>query len=295
MAIVEKKTIGSAAFDVFNYVFLGLLVAVTLYPLYYVLICSFSDYTLLSAKEGLVLWPVGFSFGAYNSVFRDPMILPSYRNTLLYVVVGTTVNLLMTINGAYVVSHRGSFMLAKPLNMMIVFTMFFSGGMIPLFIVVRDLGLYNSMWALILPTAISTWNLILMRSSFEGVPVSLLESAKMDGANDFYVLVRIVLPLSLPIIAVITLYCLVDHWNAWFPASIYLQDRARYPLQLILREILIISVMDTSDVSNYGEIGNYQEVIKYAAIVIATVPILCVYPFLQKFFVKGIMVGAVKE
>lgn len=294
MAMVEKRSVSGKCFDGFNVLLMGLLMLGMLYPLYYIVICSFSDYTLLSARDGLVFWPVQPTLTAYRAVFRDPMILPSYGNTLLYVSVGTAVQMAMTINGAYILSRRQSFLLAKPLNLMIVITMFFSGGLIPTYMVVSGLGLLDSMWALILPYAITTWNLILMRNSFEAVPEALLESARIDGANEFQTLVRIVLPVSLPILAVITLYYLVGNWNAWFPASIYIQDRSRYPLQLILREILIVSVMDTSDAGSYGEVGDLQEIIKYAAIVIATVPILCVYPFLQKYFVKGIMVGAVK-
>lgn len=294
MAIVEKRSTASKCFDIFNVVLLGLLTLLTLYPMYYILVCSVSDYTMLNAQEGLVLFPVHFNLTAYKAVFRDPMILPSYGNTLLYVSVGTTLQMLMTINGAYILSRRGSFILAKPLNLMIVVTMFFTGGLIPTYMVVRDLSLLDSMWALILPYAINTWNLILMRNSFEAVPEALLESAKIDGANDFQTLMRIVLPVSLPILAVICLYYLVENWNAWFPASIYLQNRERYPLQLILREILIVSVMDTSDAGSYGEVSDLQEIIKYAAIVVATAPVLCVYPFLQKYFVKGVMVGAVK-
>lgn len=294
MAIVEKKSVGSKVFDIFNIILLAAIMLFTLYPLYYILICSFSDYTLVSAQDGLVLFPLGFNLTAYKAVFRDPMIIPSYGNTLLYVTVGTTVNMLMTINGAYILSRRQSFILAKPLNLMIIVTMFFHGGMIPLYMVVRDLKLLDNMWALILPYAINTWNLVLMRNSFESVPESLLESAKIDGANEYQTLLKIVLPVSLPILAVITLYYLVANWNDWFPASIYLQDRTRYPLQLILREILIVSVMDTSDAVSYGDVADLSEIIKYAAIVIATVPVLCVYPFLQKYFAKGIMVGAVK-
>lgn len=294
MAMVERKTTSSKCFDAFNITLMVLLTLMMLYPLWYILICSFSDYTLLNAKEGLTLLPVSFNLTAYKAVFRDPMILPSYRNTLLYVSVGTLVQMVVTIDGAYILSRRQTFLLAKPLNLMVVITMFFSGGLIPTYLVVRDLSLLDSMWALILPYAITTWNLILMRNSFESVPEALLESAKIDGASEFKTLIHVVLPVSLPILAVITLYYLVQNWNAWFPASIYIQDRTRYPLQLILREILIVSVMDTSDAGSYGEVGDLQEIIKYAAIVIATVPILCVYPFLQKYFVKGIMVGAVK-
>jgi putative aldouronate transport system permease protein len=187
-------------------------------------------------------------------------------------------------------------MLKNPIMMLIVFTMFFSGGLIPNYLLVSELGMLNTRWALIIPGAISTYNLIIMRTSFQGIPASLEESAKIDGANDFTILFRIILPLSLPIVSVMILFYGVSHWNAWFNALLYLRDRDLYPLQLVLREILITNSTDsmTTGASDIDK-ALISETIKYAAIIVATVPVLFLYPFLQKYFVKGVMIGAVKE
>lgn len=190
---------------------------------------------------------------------------------------------------------RKSLRFKKPIMLFIVFTMYFNGGLIPYYFTVKDLGLINSIWALIIPSSVSTFNLIIMRTSFEAIPDSLEESAKLDGANDFTILFRIIIPLAKPVIAVMVLYYGVSHWNAWFNAMLFLRDRALYPLQLILREILIKS--DTASMTggaNAADVAQMSETLKYATIMVATVPILCLYPFLQKYFVKGVMVGAIK-
>ncbi len=289
-----KRSVGERIFDNFNVLFMILLIVVTLYPFYYVTIASISDPTLIVQKRGIVLWPQGLSFESYRMVFENPMIRIGYMNTIFYVVVGTALNLVLTSFGAYGLSRR-DLALRNPITLMIVFTMFFSGGLIPSYLLVRNLGLLNTRWAMILPGAISTWNLIIMRTAFLGIPESLAESAKIDGANDFTILFRIYLPLSLPVVAVMILFYAVGHWNAYFSALIYLRERALYPLQLVLREILIANStesMMTSVVSDREPIG---ETIKYATIMVATLPILFVYPFLQKYFVKGVMIGAIKE
>jgi len=206
--------------------------------------------------------------------------------------IGTALNLTLTTFAAYALSRK-AFLLKKAIMMGIVFTMFFSGGLIPSYLIVKGLGLYNSRFALILPGAMSAWNMIIMRTSFMGLPDSLEESAKIDGAHDFTILFRIVLPLSKAVVAVMILFYAVGHWNAWFNAMIYLKDRGKYPLQLILREILVMNsteVMLSGD--NFG--SSMDIIIRYASIIVASVPILCVYPFLQKYFVKGVMIGAVK-
>jgi putative aldouronate transport system permease protein len=262
--------------------------------MWYILVASFSDYTLLNAVKGLVVIPVHFNLSAYTAVFRDPMILRSYLNTLGYVCLGIVINMIMTANGAYILSRK-KFFWHKFLSFMVIFTMFFQGGLIPSFLLVRSLRLYNTIWAVLLPLAINTWNMLIMRNSFEAIPESIVESAKIDGANDLTILIRIILPMSKAILAVIFLYYLVARWNGWYEYMIYIQKRERFPLQLILREILIANQMDTSGALSYGDTYDIQEVIKYAAIVIATIPVLVIYPVLQKFFVKGIMVGAVKE
>ena len=189
-----------------------------------------------------MLKPLGFSLEAYKLVFENPMILTGYRNTLFYVTVGTSINLLMTSLSAYVLSRKN--VMFKNAMMMVVFTMFFSGGLIPFYLTVRELGLSDSMWAVILPTAMSTYNMIVMRTAFTAIPDSLEESARIDGANDFTILFRIILPLSLPVVAVMILFYAVGHWNAWFNAMIFLRTRDKYPLQIVLREILIASSTD---------------------------------------------------
>lgn len=292
---MRNRTLGERLFDSSNHTFLMVLCLLTAYPFLYVLFASFSDPAKIMSTRGLIFYPQGFSLEAYRLVFSNPMIVVGYANTLFYVIIGTTFNLLMTSFGAYALSRRG-LMLSNPIMMGIVFTMFFSGGLIPNYLLISELGMLNTRWALIIPGAISTYNLIIMRTSFQGIPVSLEESAKIDGANDFTVLFRIILPLSLPIMAVMVLFYGVSHWNAWFNALIYLRDRDLYPLQLVLREILITNSIDTMT-AGVGDTdkGLVSETIKYAAIIIATIPVLFLYPFLQKYFVKGVMIGAVKE
>jgi putative aldouronate transport system permease protein len=229
-------------------------------------------------------------------VFRNPMIVGGYINTIIIVVAGVTINITFTAIAAYFVSRK-NVMWSKAMMIMIIITMYFNGGLIPNYFNIKDLGLYDSLWSLMLPGAISTFNLIIMRTAFLGVPDSLEESARLDGANHFVILFRIILPLTMPTVAVLVLYYAVGHWNAWFNAMIYLKSRSKFPLQLILREILIQNDTTSMTAGIAGDSGDklsIAETIKYASIIVATVPILCVYPFLQKYFVKGVMVGAVK-
>ncbi|MFK7692223.1 carbohydrate ABC transporter permease [Paenibacillus sp. HJGM_3] len=271
------------------------MIVVTLYPFIYVIMSSLSDSRLLLSHTGILLWPEGFTWGAYKLVFLNPNILRGYANTLFVVTVGTSINLFLTCLGAYVLSRRGVPWTNK-LMLLIVFTMFFSGGMIPSYLLVNNwLHLGNSLLALIIPGAISTWNLIILRTSFASIPDSLFESAKIDGAHDFTILARIVVPLSLPVLAVMTLFYGVHHWNAWFSSMLYLRDRSLFPLQLILREILIQNSTEyMTSHSSAGEIETVGESIKYATIMVATLPILFIYPFLQRYFVKGVMIGSIK-
>ncbi|MEN6316112.1 MAG: carbohydrate ABC transporter permease [Clostridiaceae bacterium] len=289
-----KKTTGDRIFDCFNTLFMILVMIVTIYPLLYVAFASLSDGVQLMAHAGALYKPLGFTLAAYKAVFSNIYILTGYRNTLFIVIAGLAVNLSLTSLGAYALSRK-SLKFRKPIMLFIIFTMYFSGGLIPSYLLVKGIGLYNSLWALIIPGSINTFNLILMRTAFEAIPASLEESAKIDGAGDFTVLLRIIIPLSLPTIAVMTLYYGVGHWNAWFNAMIYLRDKVKYPLQLILREILIqnetASMMGDIDTTDQG---NVAESIKFATIIVATLPILCIYPFLQKYFVKGAMIGAIK-
>ncbi|MFD0710758.1 carbohydrate ABC transporter permease [Paenibacillus sp. GCM10027626] len=290
-----KTSISGKMFDTGNTILMLLLCFITAYPFLYIFIASVSDPSWLVQQRGMIWFPEGFTMAAYNLVFDNPMIRTGYLNTLFILVIGTALNVLVTSFGAYALSRR-EVMWKHPIMFLIVFTMFFQGGIIPSYLLVDGLGLLDSRWALILPGLVSAFNLIIMRTSFAAVPVSLEESAKLDGANDFTVLFRIVLPLSLPVVAVMILFYGVSHWNAWFGAMIYLRDRELFPLQLVLREILITNSTDSMLTGvGGGDRMPIGETIKYATIIVATVPILVLYPFLQRYFVKGVMIGAIKE
>lgn len=289
-----KETPGERIFDIVNIILLLALVFVIVIPVWHVVCYSFSDANRVMATNGLLLLPEGFSLESYQAVARNPNIFTGYRNTIFIVIVGTLLSLLLTLMGAYVLSRKG-FLWNRLLSLMVVFTMYFSGGMIPFYLTVRTVGLDGSIWSLIIPSAISTYNMIIMRTAMASVPASMEESATIDGAGHFRILFSIMIPLTKATLAVIALYYAVSNWNAWFNAMLFLRDKSLYPLQLILREILVQN--DTTMMS--AGMGEDQfligETIKYATIVVATVPILCVYPFLQKYFVKGVMIGAVKE
>ncbi|MEG6588458.1 carbohydrate ABC transporter permease [Paenibacillus barengoltzii] len=281
-------------FNVVNYTLLILLVIATLYPLVYVLLASLSDPARLLAYKGFLWKPIGFSLEAYRAVLANPGIGIGFRNTLFIVVFGVTVNIFMTALGAYVLSRK-NVMWNKVFMFIIVFTMFFGGGLIPMYLIVKGVGLLDSLWSTIIPFAVSTFNLIIMRTSFMGIPDSLEESAKIDGANHFTILFRIIIPLSMPVIAVMILYYAVDKWNGWFYASVFIRSRELFPLQLVLREILISNSTDSMSIgASAGDRFQIGETIKYATVIVATFPIMCVYPFLQRYFVKGVMVGSLK-
>lgn len=280
--------------DIAVYFLLTTLVAVTLYPLIYVLFASFSDGDLLMARKGLLWKPAGFSTLAYERALGNPAVWSGYWNTLRLVGGGLILHVSMGIMAAYVLSRR-NFIWNKFLMLFIVVTMFFNAGLIPFYLVVKDMGIMNTMWALLLPFAVNTFHLIILRTAFLSLPIELEESAQIDGANHLTVLLKIVIPLSMPVISVIMLYTAADKWNMWFIPSLFIQDRTLYPLQLVLREILINNGTDNiSFGAGVGEARNIGETIKYATIVIATMPILCIYPFLQKYFVKSAFLGAVK-
>ena len=290
-----KRSKGERIFSVFNYLFLTFLMVICIYPVWYVAVASFSNSNLLTQHFGLLLKPLGFSLDAYKKVFQNPMIVRGYANTIFILVVGVLCDLVMTSLGAYFLSRKGV-MFKKPIMLLIIFTMFFSGGMIPFYLNLKDLHLTNSHWGLIIPFMINTHNLIILRTSFESIPDSLVEAAQIDGAGHFTILAKVVIPLSKAILAVMILYYGVSIWNAWFWASAIIRTREMYPLQVILREILMQN--DVSSMSSGAGASDAEAIgmtIKYATIMVATVPILCVYPFLQKHFTKGTMVGAVKE
>lgn len=291
-----KISTGEKVFNVFNIMFMFIMMFVMFYPMWHVLCASFSDARLLSAHSGILLWPDGYSVSAYKLMAKNPMILRGYGNTLFILVFGLVLNMVMTSLAAYVLSRR-NVMLNKPLTIIIVFTMYFSGGMIPSYLNIIQLGMENTLWAVIVPGAISTYNMIVLRTGFAAVPESLEESAKIDGASSLRILWQIILPLSMATVAVVTLYYAVTHWNSWFSAMLYLTDRNKFPLQLILREILInndTTSMVTAMDAGAGDSSFVSETVKYAVIIVSVVPILCVYPFIQKYFTKGVMVGAVK-
>lgn len=290
-----KRNLSEVTFDVGNVIILCLLTIATLYPFLYVAFASISSPSELASHSGLLLFPRGIQWEAYKLVLNNPLILSGYRNTLIYVVVGTTLNIVVTALMAYALSRKGV-LLRNYIMMFIVFTMFFSGGLIPTYLMIKGVGLLNTMGAMVLPGLISTMNLIIMRTYFQSIPESLEESAKLDGAGDWVILFRIIIPLSMPVISVMILYYGVGHWNAWFNASIYLNKSELFPLQLVLRNILVTNntddMMVTLGVNQKGQ--DMSEVIKYATIMVATIPVLLVYPFLQKYFAKGVMIGAIK-
>lgn len=294
-----KKSVGEKVFDVFNIVIMIVFMIICIYPLLYVLFASLSDPYRLMQHRGLLLKPLGITLNGYALVFKNPDIITGFMNTVFYVVVGTSLNLLITCMSAYVLSRK-NLLFGKPLMLMVTITMFFSGGLIPFYLQIQRLGLSDSRWAIILPSALSVWNLIVMRTAFRSIPDSLIESAKIDGANDFTILFRIVIPVSKATLAVIALFYAVGQWNSWFNAMLFLRERSKYPLQLILREILISN--DTREMMNlpkgsaqFIKADAYKTLIKYSTVIVSTLPIICVYPFLQKYFVKGVMVGSIKE
>ena len=282
-------------FDVVNILLMICLVLVTFYPMYHVVVASFSNPILLKSHTGPLLTILGKpTLEGYKKTLSNVSLLTGFKNTLFYVIVGTTIQVLMTSLGAFVLTRK-NFMPRKIVMKLIVFTMFSQGGLIPLFFVIRDTGLYNTIWVSSIPYAVSAYNLIIMKSFFESIPEALEEAATLDGANDFTVLMRIILPLSKPVIAVMILYYGVSQWNSWYPAAMFTRDRTVYPLQMILREILIDNKSVAAD-SGIAEIEESlsSELVQYCTILVSTVPILIIYPFLQKYFEKGVMIGGVK-
>jgi len=288
-----KKINGYKVFTIFNTLLMLAIAFVTAYPIWYVIVASFSDPGALYKHEGILGWALKpYTTQAYDLVFSNQQIYSGFVNTLFILVVGVCVNILFTTLGALFMSVKGP-MTSNAFAFMVIFTMYFSGGLVPTYLNIRDLGLINSLWSLIIPVAINTSNLIIMKSAFVSIPASLTESALLDGANYWQVLSRILIPLSKATIAVLVLYYGVAHWNSWFNASIYLRDVDKYPLQLVMRNIL--DALKTGAAS--GDMDGAAEtaqLMKYALIVVVSMPIMMIYPFIQKYFVKGVMVGAVK-
>lgn len=294
--MIRKKKFIDYAFDSFNYVFLTVLAITCLYPLVFVLFASVSEPTQLIQQQGVLLRPLGFTLEGYKLAFKNPNILIGYGNTLLYVIVGTSASVFFTALAGYVFSRK-RLKYTKFFMYGIVFTMFFNGGLIPFFLLMKNIGLYDKRLLMILNGMIWTWNLIIMKTSFGQIPDSLEESARVDGANDWTILFKIILPLSKPVVAVMVLFYSVGRWNEWFMSMILLKDRAKFPLQLILREILIVNDKNTMLAGanlSAESTDMYRQLLQYSTIIIATLPILFIYPFIQKHFVKGVMIGSIK-
>ena len=300
MVTAIKETRGDKLFLVGVYALLGVALILVAYPLIYILSASISNPNVVASGE-MWLFPKELTFEGYKRVFEDAAIWRGYLNTIIYTLAGTAVNLAVTLPAAYAMSRKD--MAGRNLFMGIfMVTMFFSGGLVPTYLVVKSLGLIDSMWALILPAATSVWILIVCRTFFQSsIPKELQEAAEIDGCSDFRLFFRIVLPLSTALIAVMALFFGVGHWNNYFSAMIYLNDQAKYPLQLVLRQILVLQQMSAQsgalDAGMASSLNNKAEVaalVKYAVIIVATLPVIAVYPFLQRYFVQVVMIGSVK-
>ncbi len=289
-----KPTRGEKAFDAANTVLMLVVAAITLYPFLYVLSSSVSNETAVIQNK-VWLFPVGFSSKAYKGVIAYPGLLRAYGMTVFYALFGTVINMVLTICAAYPLSRK-RFHGRKMFSMLIVFTMLFSGGLIPSYLCVKELGFIDTVWALLIPNAINSWNMIIMRSFFISLPDELEEAARIDGCGNVRMLTSIILPVSMASLATVSLFYIVAHWNSYFQALIYLPSAKKLrPLQLILREILLQNQTDNAMTnSNAGNSLGLSETIKYATIILASAPIICVYPFIQKYFVSGVMLGAVK-
>ena len=280
-----------------NYILLTLLLIIVLYPLIYIISCSFSSGNALMSGR-VSLFPVEFTFDSYKAVFRYNSIWVGYRNSVIYTIVGTFISIVLTLFAAYPLS-RDDFQGNKFFTVIFLFTMMFSGGLIPSYLLIKNLGLIDSMWAVILPGAVSAYNMIVARTFFrQTIPKELLEAAEMDGCSDFKFFSSIVIPLSTPIVAVLCLWVAVSLWNSYFNPMIYINSEEKYPLQLVLRRILLMSQVNFSnssvDPETIAKNRYLSEMLKYGTIIISSLPLMIIYPFIQKYFVKGIMIGSVK-
>ena len=298
--MVKVKSKEDKIIDTIIYILMAIVLIITLYPLYFVVIASISEPNLVNTGR-VILYPKGITFDGYKKVFNNTEIWIGYRNTIFYTVAGTLINLVVTIPAAYALANKRTY--GKGFfSILILVTMFFSGGMIPTYILVGNLHMMNTIWALLLTGAASAYNVIVARTYFStSIPPELEEAATIDGCNTFTTFFKIVLPLSAQIIAVIALFYGVGHWNSYFNAMIYLSDRNKFPLQVFLREILIVNQMmstsntfSTEEAMAMADQARAAELVKYVILIVATLPVMFIYPFLQKYFVKGVMVGSVK-
>jgi putative aldouronate transport system permease protein len=294
-----KETPSRIVFKLANTIILCILAFACLIPLWHVLMASFSDPALMTQHTGIIFWPLSsattkfITFKGYEIVFRNNSLLRGYANTIYYVCVGTSISVTFSSLAAYCMSRKKTIWL-KYLTILMTFTMFFNGGLIPTYMVNKKLGLIDKRWIMVINAALSFYNIIIIRTSFASLPASLEESASLDGAGHITILTKIILPLSKATIAVIALFYAVMKWNEYLSAMIYLQTRKLFPLQVILREILIDATMTDINFDDATEGQDYKQLVKYCVIIVATVPILCVYPFVQKYFVKGVMIGSIK-
>ncbi len=293
----RKYRVGQlTAMDYVLFVILGIMAIAAIFPFYQVVLLSFADMASYAAHP-MYLLPYAFDVTGYKAIFSDPGFFTSVGVTLFVTVVGTTLNMLLSVTGAYVLSRK--YLMGRKFFMnMIVFTMLFGGGMIPSYLVVKELHLINNIFSMILPCAISTYYLIIMKNYFMSLPESLLEAARIDGANEFVILTKVVLPISIPFLATFVLFYAVERWNEWYLANLYINKAYLYPLQIYLRNILISMSNTLNDIAKQFVTSHTRvnsTAMQMAAIVVTTVPILCVYPFVQKHFVKGVMVGSIKE
>lgn len=283
----------SPLFDIVSSIIAVLIILITLYPLYFILIASISNPDLTNAGK-VVLWPRGITFEGYRSLLTEPRVYTGYKNTFLYTFVGTIISVSLTMTSGYALAQK-SFHGKKAINFLIMFTMIFSGGLVPTFLLVKNLNMLDTIWAIVLPSSVSVWNLIITRTFLEAnIPRDLYEAAWLDGCDYARFFIFVVLPLSPVILAVITLFYAVNLWNGFFNALIYLYDDKLYPLQLYLREILIQNQQLSMDPDAVNDMRYRANLVKYSMIIVASAPVLAIYPFLQRFFVKGVMIGSVK-
>lgn len=289
-----KRSGSEKTFTVFNYIFFTVLCIIMLYPFWHVVMMSFSSVEA-TAKGGVFLWPKGFNLDTYSKVFHDPSIWTGYFTTIMVTVISTIMGTLFTAMTAYPLSKK-DLPLGKTMSILVLFTMLFSGGMIPGYLLMKDLSLIDNRWALILPGLVSAYNVIIMKSNFQSIPESLEESARLDGANDVTIFWRIIMPLSKATVATIALFTAVGYWNDYFSSVLYINSKDKWALQAVLRYMLTNTnqAMQSAGVTVTASTNVTAATIKAASVVVATVPILCVYPFVQKYFVKGVMIGGVK-
>ena len=295
--MVKFRTRSDKVFDAVNLVFCLFVLFITLYPLYWIVIASFSDPVYVNS--GQVTWfPMGLSFGGYEKIFQFDRLWLGYRNTLLYVVCGTALSTFLTLTGSYALSRRD--LIGRNFVMgMFTVTMSFGGGLIPTYLLVRDLGMENTIFAMFVPSAVSVYNIIVAKTFFQGLPHELYEAAAIDGCTNLQYFVKIAIRLSTPLIAVMVLFSAVGQWNSYMPALIYLRDQSLHPLQMVLRDILVSqeslsTFMTPNSIAEQQDQEKYAQLIKYAMIIVSSAPILVLYPFLQKYFVKGVMIGSIK-